>query len=136
MSSTDVSTEAQATRVWATGRMIFIELTDGRQIGFPADRFKLLSRADDEALAAVELRLNGHALRWEALDEDLTVQGIVEGRFQLPFMSASNRRAATGDCMHRRSCVKCPGALARRCPVRSVGPQRKVGSAGMTGAAP
>jgi hypothetical protein len=64
--------------------MIFVELTDGRHIGFPADRFKILSRASDEELRGVELRLNGHALRWEQLDEDLTVQGIVEGRFQLP----------------------------------------------------
>jgi len=32
----------------------------------------------------VRLRLNGYALRWDKLDEDLTVQGILEGRFQLP----------------------------------------------------
>ena len=37
-----------------------------------------------EILAKVELRLDGYALRWEELDEDLTVQGIVEGKFQLP----------------------------------------------------
>ena len=84
MSSMDARVEHQATRAWVTGRMIFVELTDGRQIGFPADRFKLLRAASDEALQGVELRLNGHALRWELLDEDLTVQGIVEGRFQLP----------------------------------------------------
>ena len=80
----DVRIEAQATRVWTEGRMVFVELTDGRQVGFPADRFKILSRATDEQLRAVKLRINGHALRWEDLDEDLTVQGIVEGRFQLP----------------------------------------------------
>ncbi|WP_419632966.1 hypothetical protein [Thiolapillus sp.] len=28
--------------------------------------------------------MNGYALRWEALDEDLTVEGVVAGRFQLP----------------------------------------------------
>lgn len=80
----DVKIEAQASRVWTQGRMIFIELTDGRHIGFPADRFKILSRASDEELKDVQLRLNGYALRWEKLDEDLTVQGVVEGRFQLP----------------------------------------------------
>ena len=89
MNSTDVRIEAQATRAWAEGRMVFVELTDGRQVGFPADRFKLLSQATDQQLAAVALRLNGHALRWEALDEDLTVQGIVEGRFQLPAVAVS-----------------------------------------------
>lgn len=78
MGSTDDRSEAQACRVWVVGRMVFVELTDGRQIGFLADRFKLLRAADDQALQGVVLRLNGYALRWEALDEDLTVQGIVD----------------------------------------------------------
>ncbi|MBI4818259.1 MAG: DUF2442 domain-containing protein [Deltaproteobacteria bacterium] len=79
----DARVEAQASRVWVQGRMIFVELTDGRQVGFPADRFKILSRASNAELQEVHLRLNGYALRWESLDEDLTVQGVVEGRFQL-----------------------------------------------------
>lgn len=60
-----------------------MELTDGRIIGFPADRFKLLKQATNEKLKKVKLELNGYALRWDNLDEDLTVAGIVEGRFQL-----------------------------------------------------
>jgi len=28
--------------------------------------------------------VNGYALRWEELDEDITVPGIVAGWFQLP----------------------------------------------------
>ena len=58
--------------------------TDGRIIGFPADRFRILKNATDEQLKEVKLRLNGYALRWESLDEDITVPGIVAGRFQLP----------------------------------------------------
>ncbi len=76
--------DPRAIRAWVANRMVFIELTDGRQIGFPAVRFRLLAHAPDEALAQVELCLNGAALRWEALDEDITVRGVVEGRFQLP----------------------------------------------------
>lgn len=68
----------------AKGRIIFIELTDGRTISFPADRFKILSKATDDQLKEVRLRLNGHALRWDNLDEDLTVRGIIAGNFQLP----------------------------------------------------
>jgi hypothetical protein len=30
------------------------------------------------------LRLNGTALRWERLDEDITVRGVVAGHFQQP----------------------------------------------------
>ena len=73
-----------AIRAWAEGRTIFIELTDGRIIGFPANRFKILKNATDEQLKDVTLRLDGYALRWESLDEDITVPGVVAGNFQLP----------------------------------------------------
>jgi hypothetical protein len=80
----NVHSTVQAEKVWVEGRMIYLELSDERVIGFPADRYKLLKNAADAALQEVELRLDGKALRWEKLDEDLTVQGIYEGRFQLP----------------------------------------------------
>ena len=63
--------------------MIYIELTDGRIVGLPANRFRILKGATDEQLKEVALRLNGYALRWETLTEDITVPGIVAGRFQL-----------------------------------------------------
>jgi hypothetical protein len=80
----EVEVEPAAIRVWAEGRMIFVELTDGRIIGFPANRFKILKNATDDQLKEVTVRLNGYALRWESLDEDITVPGIVAGNFQLP----------------------------------------------------
>jgi len=77
------SAEPAAVKVWVENRIVFIELTDQRIIGFPADRFKILHNATDKELREVKLRLNGYALRWEKLDEDLTVPGIIEGNFQL-----------------------------------------------------
>ena len=77
-------TEPAAIRVWVEKRTIYIELTDGRIIGFPADRFKILKNASTEELKEVSLRLEGFALRWEQLDEDITVSGIVAGNFQIP----------------------------------------------------
>ena len=76
--------EPAAIRVWVDGRIVMLELTDGRIFGFPADRFKLLRDATDEQLREVSLRLNGFALRWETLDEDITVPGVVAGDFELP----------------------------------------------------
>jgi len=76
--------EPTAIRAWAEGRMVYVELHDGRVVGFPADRFKLLARATDEELQQVRIEVNGYALRWEELDEDITVPGIVDGRFELP----------------------------------------------------
>jgi hypothetical protein len=79
----EISVEPAAIRAWAEGRRIFIELTDDRIIGFPADRFRILKAATDEQLKKVAVRLNGYALRWEELDEDITVPGIVAGNFEL-----------------------------------------------------
>jgi len=76
--------EPIAISAWSIGRTIFIELTDGRNISFPADRFKILEKATEEELKEVTVRLNGFALRWENLDEDITVKGIIAGNFQLP----------------------------------------------------
>jgi len=80
---TSADVEPAAARAWASGRMVFVELTDGRTVGFPADRFLLLKAATDEQLRAVTVEVDGHALRWEELDEDITVPGIVAGRFEL-----------------------------------------------------
>jgi hypothetical protein len=78
-----------ALRVWVENRMVFLELTDGRIVRFPASRFRRLRDATTEQLKEVTLELNGYALRWEALDEDITVPGVVAGRFQLPLEPAS-----------------------------------------------
>jgi hypothetical protein len=88
MNTAAVELDPRAIRAWVDSRMVFIELTDGRLFGFPAARFRLLAQASDAALAQVELCLNGAALRWEELDEDITVRGVVEGRFQLPLSVA------------------------------------------------
>ena len=72
--------EPAGVRAWAEGRTIYVELHDGRIVGFPADRFRILAAATQEQLAQVRLEVNGYALRWEELDEDITVPGIVAGR--------------------------------------------------------
>jgi hypothetical protein len=89
MSTLAVETEPCAISAWVDGRMVYIELTDGRVMGFPADRFKILRQASEEALKDVRIELNGYALRWENLDEDLTVAGVVAGHFQLPLPDAA-----------------------------------------------
>ena len=80
--------EVAAIRAWSEKRYVYVELTDGRIIGFPADRFKILKNASHDQLKEVKIRLNGYALRWESLDEDITVPGIVAGNFQLQFAEA------------------------------------------------
>jgi hypothetical protein len=84
MSTIHQETEAMATRAWSEGRMVFVELTDQRIVGFPANRFRRLKEASEAELASVQLEVGGTALRWESLDEDISVEGVVAGRFQLP----------------------------------------------------
>jgi hypothetical protein len=84
MSTIHQETEAMATRAWTEGRMVFVELTDQRIVGFPANRFRRLKEASEAELASVQLEVDGTALRWESLDEDISVEGVVAGRFQLP----------------------------------------------------
>jgi hypothetical protein len=79
-----IEVEPVAVRTWVDGRTVFLELVDGRIVGFPADRFRILSKASNDELQDVRLEVNGHALRWEKLDEDITVPGVVAGHFQLP----------------------------------------------------
>jgi len=87
MSSTataELNTEVLAIRAWVDGRNVFLELHDGRIFGFPASRYRRLRDASDSDLQKVKVELGGAALRWEEIDEDLTVRGVVAGRFELP----------------------------------------------------
>nr|VFJ45179.1 MAG: Protein of unknown function (DUF2442) [Candidatus Kentron sp. DK]VFJ55051.1 MAG: Protein of unknown function (DUF2442) [Candidatus Kentron sp. DK] len=86
--------ESVAIRAWAEKRLVYVELTDGRIVAFPADRFMILSRASESELQEVELAVGGYALRWNELDEDLTVAGVVAGRFQLPLPEDYTRARA------------------------------------------
>ena len=86
-----IGVQPTAIQAWAEGRTIFVELTDGRIVGFPADRFRILKNASDEQLKEVILRLDGFALQWEHLDEAITVPGVVAGHFQLPYDTNDNQ---------------------------------------------
>ncbi len=79
-----LTNEPAAIRAWAEKRNIFIELHDGRTVSFPADRFRRLASATDVQLAEVTVEIDGFALRWENLDEDITVPGILAGKFEFP----------------------------------------------------
>ena len=76
-----VHVEAVATRAWSEGRIIYLELVDGRVFGFPADRFRILKAATDEELKQVDLELNGYALRWKTSTKILRFEESLQGTF-------------------------------------------------------
>jgi hypothetical protein len=78
-----IELQATATRVWIEGRTICLALDDEREIRFPAVKNRRLRHAAPQQLANVELVCDGTGLHWPDLDEDLSVQGILEGRLGL-----------------------------------------------------
>jgi hypothetical protein len=85
-----------AIRACAERRFVHLELTGERMFGFPADRFRVLRHASDDQLKKVRVEVDGHALTREELDEDLSVTGIVAGRFQLPLPRRASPAARGG----------------------------------------
>ena len=76
--------ETVAVRCWVEDRRVWLELADQRVVSFPASKYPLLAKAPENLLQKASLRLNGLALRWEELDEDIWVDDAVCGRFPRP----------------------------------------------------
>ena len=72
-----------AKKVWVENGWVCIRLEDDREIRFPTEKSCRLRSAPIKALQNVELICGGTGLHWPDLDEDLSVQGILEGRFGL-----------------------------------------------------
>ncbi len=77
----------------ATGRVI-VELTNGRTFAIPARKAQGLQGARADQLARVEVLGTGYGLHWEDLDADLSVPGLMAGRFGTLAFTVSN--AGTG----------------------------------------
>ena len=75
------SSSSRALRCWVEGRRVWLELADQRLVSFPATKYPLLTNAPQAHLEKIKLRLQGLALRWEELDEDIWVDDAVHGRF-------------------------------------------------------
>ena len=73
----------RANKAWIENEWICIRLEDDREIWFPAYKNQRLAKANSEQLAEVELIYDGTGLHWESLDEDLSIVGILEGKFDL-----------------------------------------------------
>ena len=57
---------------------LWVELSDGRTLGVPLAWFPRLLRGSPEQREQVEISSRG--LHWEALDEDVSIAGLLEGR--------------------------------------------------------
>ena len=57
---------------------MWVELSDGRTLGVPLAWFPRLLDANPAQREAVEM--GGLGLHWEALDEDISIEGLLAGR--------------------------------------------------------
>ncbi|MES2587675.1 MAG: DUF2442 domain-containing protein [Bacteroidota bacterium] len=63
--------------VFANNKMtLFVE--DGREVSFPLEWFPKLSIATDSQLNKWRFIGNGEGIHWEELDEDLSVEKLLE----------------------------------------------------------
>ncbi|MBD3655350.1 DUF2442 domain-containing protein [Marinobacter sp.] len=64
-------------KVWFDEDSLWVTLSDGRTIGAPLAWFPRLLHADDTARQEFELSV--HGIHWDALNEDVSVQGLLAG---------------------------------------------------------
>ena len=59
---------------------LWVDLADGRTIGAPLAWFPRLLHATPDQRSAVRVSASGRGLHWDALDEDISVEGLLAGR--------------------------------------------------------
>jgi len=61
--------------------MICLLMSDQKEIRFPVNVNTKLKNATEQQRKNIEIICGGTGLHWPDLDEDLTVTGIIEGKF-------------------------------------------------------
>ncbi len=70
--------QARASEVWFDAAMMHVRLLDGREISVPIEWFPTLRGATEAQRKRWQLIGKGIGIRWEELDEDLSVAGLLE----------------------------------------------------------
>ena len=65
-------------RVSFTDARMAVDLTDGRTVFLPLSWFPVLERAPRETRERYRLVGGGHGVVWDELDEDLSLEGILQ----------------------------------------------------------
>ena len=71
----------KAVKAWYEEGKICLLMSDQKEIRFPVNLNKKLRKAQVEKVKNIELICDGTGLHWPDLDEDLSVTGIIEGRY-------------------------------------------------------
>jgi hypothetical protein len=71
--------EYNAIKAWTSNTHIFVQLASGEVASLPIAQFPLLQKATPQQLQQVQI-VDGYALYWEELGEDLSVAGFFENQ--------------------------------------------------------
>lgn len=69
--------EPRAANVWFDHGKLCVALADGRELACPVSMFPRLAAASSHDQAAWELIGDGQEIHWAALDEDLSIRGLL-----------------------------------------------------------
>jgi hypothetical protein len=106
---------ALAARYDAKSGRIVVDLSNGATYAFPAALGQGLEAATSEQLAEVEILGAGFGLHWESLDVDLSIPGLLAGRFGTrAWMSELARRAGSVKSPAKAAAARANGAKGGR----------------------
>jgi hypothetical protein len=107
MSILDVRTEAAAKTVRVTSEALIVELRDGRTLSVPLKWYPRLAEGSPAERRQWQLIGPGIGIHWPALDEDISIEGLLRGlpsgesAASLDRWRATRKRAARGHCNPR-----------------------------------
>jgi len=86
---------ARAHRVWFDKDNLWVQLTDGRQVGVPLAYFPRLAGATARQRKHFVMSGGGTGLHWEEIDEDISVPGLLGIHTAHPMATAELRSGQT-----------------------------------------
>ncbi len=86
--------EALAAGVSFDADNMWVELTDGRQLGVPLAYFPRLAKATPAQRKKYVISGGGIGLHWDALDEDISVPALLAGKIDRTRRTATKIRKA------------------------------------------
>ena len=84
---------AVAARYDRASRRVMVEMSNGMLLGIPVQSIASLREATQAQLSRVEVDAIGSSLRWDALDADVSVLGIIQTQFGYSRLLRESARA-------------------------------------------
>jgi hypothetical protein len=100
----------RATDLTFKGEYLIVRLEDGRELAVPIAWYPRLAAASQKQRKNFEWTGRGTGIHWPEIDEDLEVQGLMEGRRSPELRSISN---PVGSWFSSRPSLQRPASIAK-----------------------